>query len=100
MRCSELLTFKKEKNMHPIAVMKCLENKTELHPNSDYKEKVYTTVFAILFEKNKKAPAIRGQLTLESDNPLPYHPGKKYSIRLSEDAGLVLADKLPAGGKQ
>ena len=81
--------------MLPVITMTCLENKTELHPGSDYKEKAYTVKMAMLFKTKEKAPAIRGQLTLESDNPLPYHPGKKYNIRLSEDAGLVLADKIP-----
>ena len=83
--------------MHSVTVMTCLENKTELHPGSDYKEKAYTVKMAVLFKTADKAPAMRGQLTLESDNPLPYHPGKKYSIRFSEDAGLVVVDKVPEG---
>ena len=83
--------------MHSVITMTCLENKTAMAPGSDFQEKLYTVEMALLFKKAGKAPAIRGQLHLESDNPLPYHPGKKYSIRLSEDAGLVVVDKVPEG---
>ena len=85
--------------MHPVITMTCLENKTAMAPGSDFQEKLYTVEMALLFKKAGKAPAIRGQLHLESDNPLPYHPGQKYSIRLAEDTGLVLADKIPSGAE-
>lgn len=77
--------------------MTCLENKQELVAGSDYKETVYTARFAMLFLKTDKAPGLRGQLQIESDKPLPYIPGKVYQVRVTEDAGLVAATRIPDG---
>lgn len=88
--------------MHPVAIMTCLENSTILDGGSDYQKKAYIVKMAVLFKKPElggKVPPVRAQLTLESDNPLPYVPGKKYNIRLSEDAGLVVAGSIPPGAE-
>lgn len=86
--------------MHPVTVMTCLENNIVLNPGSEFKEKLYTVKMAVLYKKPElgvKPPNIRANLTIESDNPLPYHPGKKYNIRLAEDAGLVVVGNIEDG---